>query len=57
MNLLHVLLHLPDLLESFATKLAGELLLVDFTLLTIVNMLNVRCDVVAVEEALAANIT
>lgn len=57
MNLLHVLLHFPDFLESFPTKLAGELLLIDFALLTIVNVLHMRCDVVAVEEALAANIT
>lgn len=52
MHVGHVLLHLPNLLEALSTELAGQLLLVDLPFLTVVDVLDVRGYVVAVEETL-----
>lgn len=46
---------LPNLLESFAAVLASQLFLVDFSLLAVVNVLDVCSHVVAVEEPFSAN--
>jgi hypothetical protein len=57
MHLSHVLLDLPNLLESFSTKFARQLLLVNFPFLAIVDMFDVRCHVVRIQKALVANVT
>lgn len=49
--------HLPNLLETFSAKLARQLFLVNFTLLSVVNMFDMSSDVVRVEEALSAYFT
>lgn len=56
MYLLLMFLDLPYLLEPFATKLAGQLFFVDFPLLAVVNVLDVGCDVVTVQELFPANV-
>lgn len=54
MNARHVFFHLPDLLESLTTELAGELFLVDFTFLSVVDVFDVSCNIVTVKESLVA---
>lgn len=51
-----MLLYLPNFLEAFPAELTCQFLFVYFALLAIVDMLDVSGDVVAVEEALSANI-
>lgn len=49
-------LHFPDFLETFATKLAGQLFFVDLSLFPIVNVLDVCSNVVTIQESLPTNI-
>lgn len=57
MNFLHVLFHLPNLLEALPAKLARQLLLVDLALFAIVNMFNMRRYVVTIKESFSADFT
>lgn len=56
-NFLHVLFHLPNLLETFPAKLASQLFFVDLALLAIVYMFNMRRYVVTIKESLSAYFT
>lgn len=55
MNLGHVLLHLPYLLESFTAKLASQLFLVNFPLLSVVDVFDMGSDIVRIEKAFSAD--
>ena len=52
-----MLFHLPNFLEFLPAKVASCLGIVINSLLAIVNVLDMRDDVVAVEELLPANFT
>jgi hypothetical protein len=54
-NDLHVLLDLPNLLESLPAEFAGQLFLVDFPLFLFVHVFDVRCYVVGVQEAFSTD--
>lgn len=56
MHLLLMFFDFPDLLEAFTTKLAGQLFFVDFPLLPVMDVLDVSCDVVAIQELFLANV-
>lgn len=56
MNFGHVFFHFPNLLEFLSAYGTNKLFLICCrTLLMEMNMLDMRCDVIAVEEALSTN--